>query len=612
MASNPTARLSSLLASSTIEDHEEVLKAVNAVLKASKSNQEALHTRVVALLKLDRFEDALRAFDDGGDKLAQRAALEKAYALYKTGQLEDANKVIQNSASDSSSRGLKHVAAQVAYRAENFEDAATIYKTLSVQDAAIEGEENDLRINSAAVDAQLQWQGKGDLVEKSRKKHKREDLEAFETAYNAACGYIARGEFGPGSVLLRSARDLCEALDELTDEEKKAEVLPIMVQQAYVFTRMGKVAEAEALQEMIQVAEYVYPSGLFCNFLIFQSVPELPTRVVAQNNALAADSNHENPFLSQKTFDSMPTLSKTEKLFEHQASIMRRNRYVVDLQTWKFDGVGRSTAKILSQNPSPTSYSSINSISAINAAAYAHCQSSKAGLKQILPLLEKRPTDVGLLLTIIQLYLITNNSGPAITLLETFFKRLEQSTTPADLDVRFAPGLVALLVSLYKLQGRKTPIQTELGKAASHWRKKSKPSEDLLKAAGISLLESSKLEDLVAAGDIFDGLRKQDPTDRIAIAGFVASNATINFESIQSDLDKLTPVEKLVSGIDAAALEDGGIASLPLVMSEISKKRPAPIEKEKPAKKKIRQSKLPKEFEEEDGSRKMATDQRSE
>jgi signal recognition particle subunit SRP72 len=256
MTSKPSAILSSLLNSSSIDDHEEALKQANAELKKDKSNQDALHTRVVALLKLDRFDDALRALDDGGDKLAERCALEKAYALYKTGQLVEASKIVEGP--DIKSRGIKHVAAQVAYRAEKFEDAAKIYKDLSVQAGTIEGEENDLRINSSAVDVQLEWQGNGEKVEKSRKKPGREDLEAFETAYNAACGYIARGDLGAGSVLLKRARDLCEALDELSDEEKKAEVLPIMVQQAYVFTRIGRLEEAEALQKMINIPEYVH------------------------------------------------------------------------------------------------------------------------------------------------------------------------------------------------------------------------------------------------------------------------------------------------------------------------------------------------------------------
>jgi signal recognition particle subunit SRP72 len=259
MASNAMASLTALLRASTIEDHEEVLKAANAVLKSTKNNPDALHTRVVALLKLDRFDDALRALDDGGDKLAETCVLEKAYALYKTGQLEDAQNLLQGA----NTRGLKHIAAQVAYRAEKFEDAARLYKELSSEAVAIEGEENDLRINSSAADAQLEWQGNGDKVETSRKKPSREDLEAFETSYNAACGCIARGDLGAGGVLLKRARDLCEALDELSDEEKRAEVLPVMVQQAFVLTKLGKLEEAEALQKMINIAEYAekFPKG---------------------------------------------------------------------------------------------------------------------------------------------------------------------------------------------------------------------------------------------------------------------------------------------------------------------------------------------------------------
>lgn len=61
-----------------------------------------------------------------------------------------------------------------------------------------------MRINGSAVDAQLEWKGQGQLVQK--KKLSREDMEAFETAYNAACMAIARGELGQGEVLLKQAK----------------------------------------------------------------------------------------------------------------------------------------------------------------------------------------------------------------------------------------------------------------------------------------------------------------------------------------------------------------------------------------------------------------------
>ena len=68
---------------------------------------------------------------------------------------------------------------------------------------AVENEENDIRINGSATDAQLEWKRQGKLVQK--KKAAREDLEAFETAYNAACACIPRGEFSQAEFLLKRA-----------------------------------------------------------------------------------------------------------------------------------------------------------------------------------------------------------------------------------------------------------------------------------------------------------------------------------------------------------------------------------------------------------------------
>jgi signal recognition particle subunit SRP72 len=306
--------------------------------------------------------------------------------------------------------------------------------------------------------------------------------------------------------------------------------------------------------------------------------------------------------MTQRIFDSVPNLSHTENHFEHQASILQRNRYTIDLLAQKYPGVSKSTSSAILKSPSPTISPYISSLSVLNAAAHAKSETGKASLKSILPLLEKRPNDVGLILVVVQLYLLINNPGPAIRLLETFFRRLEESTAPADQDVRYAPGLVALIISLYRLSGRKSPIKTELGKAASYWRKKSKPSLSLLRAAGTSLLESSNREDLSAAGEIFSSLRSQDPNDRTAIAGYVASYATSDFSKVSSNLDKLTPVSRLISGIDAAALEEAGVPTLPAPSALTGKKRSLD-EKDKEKlvpvkKKKISKSKMPKDFEE--------------
>lgn len=264
MADQSIAALNSLLRSASVDDHSEALDLASAAIRAAKGRPADLatarHAQVVAFLKLDRFDDALRAIADGGDALARTCMFEKAYALYKTGDLAGAEAVLRDvdvaAVSARVRRGLKHVAGQVAYRAEKFEQAAALYRELYADAAGAQyGEENDLRINLAATNAQLGWQGKGWAVPDPEKQPAREDLEAFETAYNAACGCISRGDFEKAAVLLKRSRDLCEAAEDLDEEEKKAELLPIIVQQAYVFTKLGKLDEAASLQKSISFDE---------------------------------------------------------------------------------------------------------------------------------------------------------------------------------------------------------------------------------------------------------------------------------------------------------------------------------------------------------------------
>lgn len=197
--------LSSLLGQTSIDDHEQVLKAANTVLNKSKNDVEAQHVKLVALLKLDRFDDALHVLQTGGQPLKERARLEWAYALYKAGQPAKAAEIAHQNGQDHHDRGMRHVEAQASYRNEDFERANTLYSFLAASGTTdVANEDVDLRINNSAVNAQLEWAGRGHLVK--NKKPGREDLDAFETAYNAACGSIARDELGQAEILLRRAK----------------------------------------------------------------------------------------------------------------------------------------------------------------------------------------------------------------------------------------------------------------------------------------------------------------------------------------------------------------------------------------------------------------------
>lgn len=106
--------ISALLEKSSLDDHDEILKACNAALKKSRSDVGAQHVKAVALLKLDRYEEALDVFESTDGQLKEKSLLEYAYSLYKSGKPREAAEV---AAGVKDGRGARHVEAQAVRRA---------------------------------------------------------------------------------------------------------------------------------------------------------------------------------------------------------------------------------------------------------------------------------------------------------------------------------------------------------------------------------------------------------------------------------------------------------------------------------------------------------------
>ncbi|KAH8704136.1 putative signal recognition particle protein [Talaromyces proteolyticus] len=572
--------LSQLLQKSSIEEHENVLKACNAALKKSKTDLQAQHAKVVALLKLDRYEDALRVLEESGDALKGKAPVEYAYALYKCGQLSEAAKVAESQATG---RGARHVEAQANYRSENFATAARVYESLAGDEAELGNEYNDLRINTWAVYAQRLWQRQGDMPQ--IRKPTRDDLEAFETAYNAACASIARGDLKQGEILLKRAKELCKTSEYLSPEEKASELLPITIQQLYTQLRQGNLKNAEELAQEISVSENT----------------ELSTKKIAQNNILLSQKQNTNPYKLYKLFHDAPEPRDSDKLFKFQSSAIEANSHALDLDVQKSDGVIRSTTKALAQRPYPSVDPDDSILSIYNAAAQVQGKTTQQAIQELRTLLARRPKDIGLVLIIVQLYVGEGNTTSAINVLESAVRLLEESISEADQEVRFNPGLISVLISLYRQEGRKAHVKAELAKAASYWRQQSKQPTSLLRAAASSLLHSSNPTDLAISQDLFTTIHTKNPGDKFAIAGYVASYATMDLAKVKKELDILPKVSDLVPDVDVTALENAGVpqsqASLAHNAAVLAgaRKRAAKDQNAR-AKKRIRKSRLPKDY----------------
>lgn len=306
------------------------------------------------------------------------------------------------------------------------------------------------------------------------------------------------------------------------------------------------------------------------------SVSDPSIDAVGKWNSLISKSL-TNPFMVQRFSELVPEANTGNgRLFKNQAVSVLRNKSAIDLECFKRSAVRDRTATLIKQDPNPSTDLEKVTLGYLNAAAKARSQTDAAALTRILSVLKKRPYDVGVLLTAIQLYVQLKKYDSAIDLLHQFFKYVEQTDTPNH-DVRFAPGLVALAIALYRTQHRKKDIREELGRAAAHWQSIPKNSSTtLLREAGVELLHSSKPSDLATAGAAFERLVVQDSDDGVAQAGLVASFATIDYTKVEPHLSSLSSVDDLTAGIDVASLLDAGVPAFPAPQpAEPAKKRKA-------------------------------------
>lgn len=257
------------------------------------------------------------------------------------------------------------------------------------------------------------------------------------------------------------------------------------------------------------------------------------------------------------------------------------------------------TAATLAQAQHPSPFAGVNTLSVLNAAAATHQASGKEVARKLQALIKKRPSDVGLVLTLVQIQLDGGHHGQAVSILESFLARLEQDEDPAVKDVRFSPGLVALAVSLFRTQGRESAAKGELVQSTKYW--KTRPvgfASSLLLEAGIELLRSSSAEDLLLAGSAFEKLFKEGQGSHIAASGLIASLAPTDPAKVQQHAAELPALGDLVGGVSVPDLLSAGVVAAP--KSDLARKRPlgATGDADRKATKKRRTRKLPKNYEE--------------
>ena len=283
--------LATILGRLDLDDHPQILQAASAAIDKSNHSIDACHIKAVALLKLERYSEAVEFFDDIGDDLKQRARFEYAYALYKSGQAAAA---VETAKPGPRNRALSHVLAQAVSRVlDALERAAddvarhTGSRTTRWPRTCTRSSPRAVRRRTTrSMTSPSMWvpsrrSGHGPTTAARR----RAGLSRARTWMRSR--WLSTAPARPSLVatwrmekricakqrvrLRSSARkylhadpnwkrtELCLALPDLSESEKNAEIVAMTAQQICVLLQQGKLESAKQLCSTLPSTEWVHP-----------------------------------------------------------------------------------------------------------------------------------------------------------------------------------------------------------------------------------------------------------------------------------------------------------------------------------------------------------------
>ncbi|KAI3933465.1 hypothetical protein MKX01_022044 [Papaver californicum] len=202
-------------------EFEKAVKIADQVLAIAPGDEDALHCKIVALIKADNIDSALSTiqslkivtFDFG---------VYKAYCLYRQNKLDEAMESLSS---------LERTSATMQLESQIF---------IKLQNPKIDSIE--INIVAGLVSAGRAFEDQGTMNALKVKPN-----SSFELAYNNACSLIERQKYVEAEHQLLSARRIGQETlmeDNWDDDEIEMELAPIAVQLAYVRQLLGHPKEA--------------------------------------------------------------------------------------------------------------------------------------------------------------------------------------------------------------------------------------------------------------------------------------------------------------------------------------------------------------------------------
>ncbi|XP_014252620.1 signal recognition particle subunit SRP72 [Cimex lectularius] len=516
-----------------ISDYERTLKIANKILHSNHEDEKAFQFRIISLIQLSRFEDALLAFTKF-PSFAKTLQFEKAYALYRINRIEEALEVLETVQDPD----IKHneLKAQVYYRLERFEECFDLYRDVIKQTNDEFDEER--QTNLAAIVVNLVLSGKPMEMPEF-------ECDTFEIKYNFACYQMAKCMYAEAEKTLKISEKICrESFDEDTPvEEVDDEVSIIKLQQACCAHFQGH--EKEALS--------IYTS------MLKKKPSDLAVVAVASNNSIAINRG-QNLFDSKKKMKNIMNDSVLPKLTRSQKQVIDMNHCLLNMYTNQGEQALAICDNLVKKHPGMEENAVL-----MKASIFARENRVPESINLLESHGKKNPSSkLKMKLAIVQLLLNDSKVLEAVKVLESLG------------DATFWPGIVSAIVTMYLEMGKPQDASKILEKAVS-WNQKNKTTVGDLSAlwrhAADLHLRNGQPE--IAASSL-EELLKINSNDVMTLAQLIIAYAQFDPTKANNMSNKLPHLVDLTPNIDADTLESTSWMMGMKVIKKAAKVDPSP------------------------------------
>ncbi|KAF5303892.1 hypothetical protein FQR65_LT08086 [Abscondita terminalis] len=535
-------------------EYDRGLKVANRILQLSPQEEKAFHCKIVCLIHLSKFNEALQMIHKY-QGLSKDLHFEKAYCQYRLNQNKEALSTVEQV--EELDYRLKELKAQILYRLESFDEAVTMYQDIIKNTHDDYADERET--NLTAVVAQLQ-DVKNNVVS-SRS-------DTYELCYNWACILIQKGQYSEAEKKLKLCEKLCRSsLEEegASEEEIEIELALMRIQLAYVYQKQGKIKDAQQL----------YTASLKLK------LDDAALIAVASNNVVVVNKD-QNVFDSKKKMKTAASENLINKLPSKQRRQIALNNAILMYYTNNFEQCNKLCKNVEETWPNLTLKARIT---------YALSLTKSENFSKAINILNKyEPKDheekLYVKLVITHLLLMQGEQVEACKILESL-----------DAD-SYKPGIVGALITLY-LGMKKKETALKVFEKTVDWYRENNVKGDLSSMWRQAADFHMRNGQAIVAANSLEELLRYNPNDHKAVAQLALAYMQFDKKKAAELIDKLPKLQKKLSESEIDVLETASWITLKKTVHKVESTPSTPkldAVNQKKRKNKKRKPKLPKGY----------------